>query len=315
MTLHEKLKKKLEAKQSLVTIQNHLDQLVVRIEEANEKLKELAWWVEKEYADVEALEKMTTKGLFRKILGNKEEQLEIERQEYLEVVLEHRDAKKSIELLEFEKKILEEKLKRLPTLEKELEKLILLRKEEIMRLGEPKRIQLVSVNNQIDDNIQQKREIYEAKIAGSKVKRIIEQIIKQLKKASESEPWGYQDQWGQLPDPSPYISKSKLEQVQSLFWELKVKLQEFEDELGDIYEQRRPKISGEIININHLTNGFYHNLISDWVVRQKVYNVIFQMEAVFDRINRVLRSLEVEQKQIDKRLRYLEDKVRSIIIG
>lgn len=315
MTLEQKLKNKLAQKQSLITIQNHLNHLEIRIREAYEKTKELAWWVEKEYADVAALEKMTTRGLFRKILGDKEEQLEIERQEYLEAVLEHRDAKKSIELLEFEKKILIEKLKQLPLIEKEVKALLLLREQEIMSQREPKRLQLVTVNSQIDDNIQQKREIYETKIAGSKVKRIIEQIIVQLKKVSESEPWGYQDSWGQMPEPSKYISKSKLENVQTLFWDLKVRLQEFEDELSDIYKNKRPKISGEIINTNDLTNGFYHNLISDWVLRKQVYNVIFQMEALLDRINRVIYSLDLKQKQIDQRLVYLEEKVKGIIVS
>ena len=313
MTLDQKLKKKLEEKQSLLIIQNHLKQLSKRISDAYLKKDNLAWWVEKEYADIKKLEKMTTKGLFIEILIDKEEQLEIERQEYLEALLEHRDVVKSIELLKFEKKVLEEKLTALPQVEKELNDLILLREQEIMRNGEPKRTQLVRINNQIDNCIQQKREVYEAKIAGAKVKQIIEQIITRLRIASEAEPWGFKETWDPVPETPDYISKSKLESVLNLFLNLKVQLQNFEEELNDIYNHKKLKISGEIIDVTHLAKEFYHNLISDWVIRQKVYNVIFQMESIFDRINRVCQSLVVEERQLDEKILTLEEKVVSII--
>ncbi len=47
--------------------------------------------LEKEYKDIEKLENLSIKGLFYKILGSKEEQIERERQDYLQIVLKQKE--------------------------------------------------------------------------------------------------------------------------------------------------------------------------------------------------------------------------------
>ncbi len=60
----------------------------------------------KEHQDVIKLEKLSKQLLFKTILGNKELQLEIERQEYLQAVLEYNATAYNIDLIKYEQEIL-----------------------------------------------------------------------------------------------------------------------------------------------------------------------------------------------------------------
>ena len=100
----------IEAYQSMVMARQHLAKLKLRIEEERKACAVLLDLLNKEYEDIEALEKANVSRLFALVLKNQEEQMEIERQEYLHAAIKYREACKMLELLEFEQKVLEEKL-------------------------------------------------------------------------------------------------------------------------------------------------------------------------------------------------------------
>ena len=72
--------------------------------------------------------------------------------------------------------MLEEQSIRLPVVEKKLNILVEKRESEILNVGGNVKNQIQVINSQIDDNFQLKREIYEAKIVGTKVKVLTESI-------------------------------------------------------------------------------------------------------------------------------------------
>jgi len=83
-------------------------------------LKQLEVVVQKEERDVEELENLSWQSLFHRVLGNKHEQLEKERQEYLMAFLKYERCDNEIATLEYEQKIVEKKLSQSVNAEAEL---------------------------------------------------------------------------------------------------------------------------------------------------------------------------------------------------
>ena len=82
-----KLNQLLEELQGVERAERQMQKVQQQLEFSYRQLEHLAKTLDKEYADVEKLEKMSIKGVFYKVLGDKEAQLEKERQEYLQAVL------------------------------------------------------------------------------------------------------------------------------------------------------------------------------------------------------------------------------------
>jgi len=94
------LKETLDQYQSAEKINRHLDKLDRRLTAEGKELGKMALALDKENKDYEELEKLSIRSIFHKVLGSKEEQMEKEKQEYLQASLKYDEAKKAIELLE-----------------------------------------------------------------------------------------------------------------------------------------------------------------------------------------------------------------------
>ena len=79
--------------------------------------------VQQEYADIERLKKQSFNRIFSRFFTEKENDLEKEKQEYLEAVLLYREAKKAEDLLYFERDVLLDKIAKEEALRKELQNL------------------------------------------------------------------------------------------------------------------------------------------------------------------------------------------------
>jgi uncharacterized protein involved in exopolysaccharide biosynthesis len=112
--LADEIKKLLEDHQVIKKAESRLKELIPEITRLKSTLRPLELSMQKEFEDIEALEKIGMKALFYKVLGSQEEQVEKERQEYLQASLKYDQARKSLELLEFEYNILSKKTGSLP---------------------------------------------------------------------------------------------------------------------------------------------------------------------------------------------------------
>ena len=198
---------------------------------------------------------------------DRKQQIEIERQEYLEAILNHKDHLKGIELMEFERQVLKEKLRETSVVEKKIERLIKLRESQILSLGGKDQTLLRNMNDQIDDTLRLKREIYEAKIVGTKIKVKLQQMIQNLSVAGEREDWNSEHHMRGG-------GRNYVNQAQEIFYKVKQLILQFEDELQDIYTLRDIKILQGIDNIDRVMKIYYDNLISDWVVKNRIYNCL-----------------------------------------
>jgi hypothetical protein len=138
----------------IASLEKHLSNLHADIKGAHEDLRASEKVLEKEYEDVIRLEERSQNWLFTRLRGDQEEQLEKERAEYYEAFLQTKEARKSIELLEFEEKVLSEKLSSLQPrqflLKKELLELLEEQEKTVSAYSSEKRSKLRIVNIKID---------------------------------------------------------------------------------------------------------------------------------------------------------------------
>ena len=309
-TTEQKIKTILEKITLIKLTKSHLQKLDTRLLEAYKELADLESFMGKELKDVEALQNITIQQLFSKILGNKEQRLEIERQEYLEAVLNYKDAKKSIELMKFEKEVLQDKVTQLPILQKELDLLLDKRESEILNFGGPIINQLKVLNSQIDDTFQLKREIYEAKIVGTKVRILLESIIGNLQEAHDKE--RFIDEHGN-PFRSRTAGKSNVQQAQDTFYQLRNESMKFEGELEDIYSHREIKFRVSLQRFQQMSKIYYGNLINDWVVSQRILDALSFIKTFHNRVKRTLLSLDQEEKLANEKTTYLQKRKKELI--
>ena len=299
MTNYERLKECLEKERSLGLVKSHLAKLKERLEDRRKDLDYVEKIMAKEYQDIVALEKLGMRKLFQEVLGSREEQLEIERQEYLMVVLKHREVVKSVALMEYEEQVLLEKVESLKEIKEEVKKLIAIREKELIAGGGAYRDEIKSINAKLDDKIAENREIYEAKIVCAKVKKQVALVIAYLNDAVA------QDEWNDSYANRRKRTKS-IDNAQGAFYKVKQFLEQLEDELYDIFQHRNIRFLNLVEDEEVLAKSYHSNLITDWVIHRKIHNSIFNMQFLHDRLERLSSSLEHEEKKVKESTSFLE---------
>ncbi|MEL6926718.1 MAG: hypothetical protein AAFO94_21945, partial [Bacteroidota bacterium] len=291
----------------------HLDQLDQRLAAEQQQLDQILKRLEAENADVEKLEKMSVKSIFHNILGNKEKQLEKERQEYLQAALKYDELRKSIELIEYERKVLTEKHNKSIGLEQEINQLIELRKKEILRTNPRLGKELLQITFNIEHHQKMQKEMEEAINVGGKASQVMAQMVNELKKAKN---WG---RWDMMDGKrmSSYMKHSSLDRARQLSYQVKRLLQAFEDELNDIYQYERSKFdfSLNFQSFSRFTDIFFDNLISDWVVQQKISNALASVRSTNDKLVRTLSYLKADLPKQAKAVEELEATKMELLLG
>jgi len=300
----------LEELQSVERAEKQYDKVEQDLNNAYKELESLTKKLDNEYEDVEQLEKMSIKGVFHKVLGNKEQQLEKERQEYLQAVLKYDEYKKTVELLEFEKNVLVEKLQKASELRKKKQQLIAQREQQIIKSGSPVGQKLLLLEQEIQQSFHIKREIHEALTQGAKALELLAPMIKHLQSARN---WGRYDMAGGK-GMSTMMKHSSIDQARSLAHRLQRVLIHFEDELYDIYDKEQFQFSFKLDSFAQFTDIFFDNLITDWIVQQKIHNALANVVNVQDRIARIAKSLKVELDRMEATIQQLEEKKKDLIL-
>ena len=248
--------------------------------------------LKKEKEDVDELEKKNMKSLFTEILGDKEEQLERERQEYLQEVLIHNSLIDEIETLEYEQKILKENLtKDRAKLEREL-KDVLSQKEKQLKGSPQFKKRLLDFDSRIHKLHYSLRNIDEAIEQGKILHEKLKGIVYNLKHVKK---WGPYKMHGKgrysSYNKKTYIDKANREAVIA-----KVFIKKFDKELKDVFPDMDINLSMEFFE--NFLDHFYDNLITDWVIQRKLDNAIHNISNMEDKMKRILMTLEKEREEL-----------------
>ncbi len=306
----EELKATLKAYQDLDRVIRYIADLDVQIDENEAKVIQLENRQFKEFEDLQKLEGNSLKSVFYKVLGSKEEQLEKERQEHLQASMKYDAAKKSLDLLTYERSVLEKKLTDADVLKSKVELLKKKRAEEIMASGSLAGQRMLEIVTEGDAHRHIQNEIDEALSVGSRASDLLGQIVNNLRQASN---WGQWDMSGRRRSAS-YTKHSYIDRARSLSHSAHNILRQFEIELRDVYRQQNYGLDVEIASFSRFTDVFFDNLISDWVVQQKIQNSLSSVVAVRDKVNRLMGNLQADDNKILNELDRLEAEYEALVM-
>lgn len=309
--LQEEIKKLLEEHQILKKAESRLVELSKEIAQARQDVIVLEKLVQKEYEDVENLEKLGMKALFHKVLGNQESQLEKERQEYLQVSLKYDQVRKSIELLEFEHNILQKKSGSIPVIEARLNELSLVQEKELVNMEGAGSLEIRKINSQIETQQRLKIDVREAEKAGVKSLECIDGVVAGLQQAHN---WGQWDMSGRNP-MSNHLKYTAIDKAKDWAYEANRQLKVFEKELLDVYRQIPEDFQLHLDSFNRFIDVFFDNLITDWIIQQKIYNALNNTLNIRDKVVRMIKTLETEHPRIDQNIEELEIRKKQFILN
>lgn len=284
----KQIKETLEILVGLEKVQNHYNTTLTELEKSYKELDELHDILEEQYKDVKEIEGLSMKSLFAKVLGSKEKQIEKERQEYLQASLKYNDFKKRVELLEYERDLLKKKVIDIKVYKNKLELLKKKRQKELLLSNSDQGKALMKIVYQIDEVIRYRKELLEAIESGDKSVHELKKLIAYLKKAKD---WGTWDMASSNSRHSAYYKKGAIDNAQRSAQLAQRQLSLFQQELYDV-GVRNQEFEINIGTFNSFIDLFFDNLISDWVIQQKIKNALGNVELTKDKVIRLTRDLE-----------------------
>jgi len=298
-SIQSKIKVALEEYETLRKVNAHIDEIDLQLKAAYEKIKSMDVQIDKELNDIEDLEKIGVKSLFYKTLGNKEAQLEKERQDYLELSLKYKEYQKEVELMEYERDLLSKKMTAVKKLEKRVKELKAARKREILSSPESSlKSEFQKLIHDLDVSIVLHKEINEAIVEGEKAFKILSSIVSYLDKAED---WGRWDMYGDNRR-AKYIKQQSIEKALRQIPSAQHQLNLFMRELRDLGENNIV-IKLDTVHFNKFRDFFFDNLISDWIIQQRIRNTLGNIEGTLSHVQRIVLSLKQEANVVENKIR------------
>jgi len=297
------------ARRRLDKVQRHYDRLTERHARESVRMKEMSLVLRKEERDVEKLERTGVRSLFLRILGDKDKQLEKERQEYLQIALEYNEISKSLELIDYELDLLERKLANRSNIDNRYQDLIHAMEHELLSSGSEAGEKLLSITKKLEQNQVLLRDIDEAIDAGLEANSLIQKLEKRLKEARD---WGHWDMYGS--DGGGWLKHRAIDRAREYLHRVRHALIRFENELRDVYPDARINVDVRIDRIDNFFDVFFDNLISDWIVQQRIVKAMEHISTTRRQLATALRDLEAAAPQVQDDIRQLQREREKVIV-
>ena len=146
-------------------------------------------------------------------------------------------------------------------------------------------------------------------ISGRQAKLVLEEVISLLNEAGN---WGKWDMYGDRN--AKYAKKRAMDRAVRTLPNAKHKINMFIKEMKDLGENDI-NVNLNPIQFNNFTDFFFDNLISDWIVQQKIVSTKNDVSRTHAYIERILLSLEQESKDLDHKLTGLNNKRESMLLS
>ncbi len=257
-----------------------------------------------EHQDVVKLEKMSKHFLFAKILGNRELELERERQEYLQAVLEYNAIAHEIQLLEYEKGILRKKVDEKDDLKKMRDYYLKVKEQKILYNNGDHNGMIKKLNGEIERLNLLKREIKEAVEVANITRTHLKKAIHYLKSM---------DNFGAYAiDGMTYSKKQLLNKAIKDAVQVKVYIKKLDKEMSDIYNKYELP---SMYKYDAFIDSFHQNLITDWVLKNKLKSAQASLESGQEQVLRIIATLSFDDEKSNKRIEVLTEEKRLYVLN
>jgi len=294
-SIDEKLLVLYEEKNRKDKVHYHLEELYRDMERKEIQLVDLKEIMHQEFLDVEKLESKSLYGLFLTVLGNKKQQLEKERQEYLQVFMKVEGLKQHLIILAEEKELLQKTYSGLQTVDKDFEQALSKKIELLVKVDAcPPR--LTEYLKKIANYRIKIKELETCIKKGEVARKYLRNVITGL---DEIEQWGYENK-----KMSTTRIRKKIKRLNKEIYVANSFLQKFEHELGCLQGHFDFDFQREITQFQNFMDQFVDTLITDWIVKQRIFNADNLVDNLRDKIVQLSETLTYE---IEKTNGYIEE--------
>lgn len=269
-----------------------------------DKLKKL---LAKEQSDVDAMEGLSITGLFRAMLGDKEQRLQKERQELVAAKLKHDQAADTAKDLSDDVKRLKEALAKRENANAEYELLLAEKADQLAANESDATGKLVELTHQIADLTADQKELDDAAEAGHLALKAVAEIQGTLASAAN---WGVFDMMG----GGMLATMAKHSRIDAAKKQARIaqrKLIQFEEELADTSELLR--VSLKIDGFSTFADYFFDGLIADWIVQSKIQRAKAECSKTISSVKTAIRQCENRRKSVRSEIEMLTERKQELI--
>lgn len=263
----------------------------------------------KEKADVEKLEGRSLARLFYQVLGRMDEKLDEERREAYEAAVRCDAVKRELEAVEYDIKKEAATASRLSEYQRQYEKCLKERREEIRRLGSSAAESIQELELEIISLRQQVKELGEAIGAGSLAQDLADSVLESLDKARD---WGTWDLAGGGTFVTA-IKHQRLDEAQEKVESLQVQLSRFQTELADVGRFQE----GYQVNMDgflRFADWFFDGLFVDLTVLNRIKESQNQVSATRDRVRTTVERLREMKTAAEEKIQSKQDEIEKILL-
>ncbi|MFZ1676610.1 MAG: hypothetical protein WAT91_05020 [Saprospiraceae bacterium] len=308
--IQNKLKEKIQEAETIRKIHSYTVQLQTRLAEEEKALAVMEQTLAKEQRDVETLEKEGLTTMFHKFLGDREDRLQKERQDYLTAALKYNEIFKSVDLIRFELNLLTKKEQNLGVVEREIVVLMKQREDEIIQMEPEAALQLKELYAQVDKLHKFEVEVNEALNAGTEALDRIGKTEYYLNEAQfpDKHMWGggYQ---------SKIVNHQAVDYARDMAYQSRQSLIKFGNEYRDVYTIPLVPMNMELEEFGRFAEVFFNNLITDWIIRQKISKSLITVRSTKHQIDLLVQHLQQEKLTVTRKLEELERERKKMIVS
>jgi hypothetical protein len=298
------VKQKLRVRAKLL---DDLDRTQNMLSEQTSRLTELEIIVKKEGADVEKLEGLSLTGLFHAVLGDKQTQIEKERQEYLAAKLKYDECKYSVSALERDINELKARIAGLGDIDSQ-HRAIVERKEQLLSQSNDRNAaKLIEFSEALADAKSDSRELKEAIEAGKAVLAGLDDVAGFLKSARN---WGTFDMLGGGLITTA-MKHSRIDRARESVHHVQQLLRIFQRELADV--DSRTDIDIDIGSFLTFADYFFDGLIVDWVVQSRIGRSLDSAVQAAERVGGIVQQLQINLKKVQTKSSFIEQEKHKLI--
>ncbi|MGC9336083.1 MAG: hypothetical protein ACP5JJ_18215 [Anaerolineae bacterium] len=283
--LDEQLVAAKEALRRQQKVMRMLDSAEESLDQHRTKLHMLAERLAREVGDVERLEGKGLVALFHTILGDRESQLERERQEYLAAKLQYDAADVAVTTLEEEVAGLRQQLAEMGDPEGRYESLLAQKEQAILETGDERAQRLLALSEGWAGARSDIRELQEALQAGQQVLEGLREVRSRLRSA---ESWGVWDLiGGGLIATS--VKHARMDEARRLIHQVQQELERFGRELADVDVTGVAGLEPDAFVT--FADYVFDGLIIDWLMQARIQRSLEAVRETQDRVSGVVEGL------------------------
>ncbi|MGI6344651.1 MAG: hypothetical protein ACOX18_06250 [Bacillota bacterium] len=295
-SINQRLLEITEQREQLLHRQRMLQSATEELAAQRQRLAQLEAQLRKEERDVKALEGISLTNLFRTVLGDKEQRLDKERQEFVRAKLRYDAAQSAVARLEEEVAQLRAAIRRLPELQADYQELLREKEQALAQRGGAEHAAIFELSSRLAELRSRQKELREAIAAGKDVQGRTESMLRSLDSAAG---WGVWDMIGG-GFLSTMVKHSHIDDARQLAHDAQQSFRVFARELRDVNLQLDLNI--EISGFLRFADYFFDGLIADWTVQSRINKALDEIKKQQRSVTAVMQRLETDLRTVEKQL-------------